>query len=333
MHYYAKRRVELGDVFDRVRGGGSLRDIGRCLGYSRTTVASAVMRLGRQAIACHCALMQGLRLSGPFVFDGLMSAVATRDYPSHITTLVEASTEMVLAMTHCVTERGGRRTASQTRRIKARRAVWRPRINALKDAIALLVRELPRFAEGVFPLCIDTDEYPFYPVALAQDLAMQWYAANGMLVHRRTPGSALRTTANRLFAVNYVDRMIRHRVKEHTRESIAIGRNSSMQMFRMWIFAWDHNVNQPHRVKAAHDECRAIKAGADAKLVDRLTREFFTRRRSLRSVFVPESMRQVWLAQLQTPPLRWKTRGTSEKQFTVPAYARLDLSFAVPQGP
>jgi len=330
MHYYSKRTLDLDDILSRIRGGESMRDIGREIGCSRTAVANAIVRLGRQAMSCHCALLQGLSFSGAFVFDGLISAVTSRDYPSQITTLVEPTTEMILAMTHCVTERGGRRTASQRRRIARKRLVWRPRLHALRDAIVLLVRELPRFA-AFHRIELDIDMNPIYMLAIARDVAMQWFARHQLLEIRRTPGSAPRTVANRLFAVNYVDRMIRHRVKEHTRESIALGRNSTMQMYRMWIFAWDHNVRQPHRVADADQRCRAVKAGADERLVARLSRHFYTRRLSVRDVVVPESMRQVWLAQLATPPVRWKTgqRGTG---VIIPKYAMLDLSFADQHG-
>ena len=67
--------------------------------------------------------------------------------------------------------------------------------------------------------------------------------------HRRTPGSAARTMENPLFPVNYVDRLIRHRLREHTRETIAFGRHSAMQLYRMWLFAWDLNTRREWRVK------------------------------------------------------------------------------------
>jgi hypothetical protein len=332
MHYYAKRRLDLREITERVRGGASLRDIARCLGCSRTAVGEAVKRLGRQAIASHCVVLSGGPRYSRFVFDGLASTVCSRDYTAHITTLVEASTEMVLAITHGITERGGRRTAAQVRRIEQRRSRWKPKVRALTDAISLLVGELPRFASILKPLRIDIDEHPLYPIALAGELALRWYASHQLLQLMRTPGSAPRSTSNPLFAVNYIDRMIRHRLKEHTRESFAIGRHSVMQMYRMWIFAWDHNVGQPHRVQPATEVCRAVKAGISPRLIDRVKREFYTRRRSLREALVPESMRKVWLAQLETPPVRWKTHR-QPTPFTIPCYARQDLRFALPHGP
>jgi hypothetical protein len=330
MHYYAKRRLDLAQILSRVRGGSSLRDIGREIGCSRTAVANAVVRLGRQAMASHVELVTGLDLPGELVFDGLVSAVTSHDYPSQIQTLVDRSVEFVLAMTHYVGERGGRRTAGQRRRMEKKREVWSPTSAFLKRSIRLLVNELPRFA-GQHRITIDTDEHPLYASVLKEDRAMRWYREAGRLEVRTTPSTSPRTMGNPLFAVNYVDRMIRHRVKEHTRESIAIGRNSTMQMLRMWIFAWDHNVRQPYRVNDLGCACRAVEAGVSARAVGRLTREFYTRRRSVRRRRVPESMMQVWLAELETPPVRWR-KGQASYGPAVRKYAIVDLELANQQG-
>jgi hypothetical protein len=326
MHYFAKRRLDLGAIFSRLRGGSSLRDIGRELGCSRTAVANAVVRLGRQAMASHVDLVCGLELPARFVFDGLVSAVTSRDYPSQIQTLVDSSAELLLAMTHYVGERGGRWTPAQRRRIQRKRTVWTPERGALTESIQLLVNELPRFA-GANPITIDTDCHPLYRTVIDNDCAMQWYRNHRRLEVRRTPGTAPRTSANPLFPVNYVDRMIRHRVKEHTRETIAVGRNATMQMHRMWIFAWDHNVRQPHRVAETAAQSRALKAGVSAPHLRRLQRQFTTRRRMLRGIRIPESIRRVWLSQLPTPPVRWRV-GQRSSGPVPQQYAQLDLSLA-----
>ena len=330
MHYYAKRRLDLAEILSRLRGGSSLRDIGRELGCSRTAVANAVVRLARQAMACHVDLVTALDLPAQFVFDGLVSAVTSRDYPSQIQTLVDRSVELVLAMTHYVGERGGRRTPRQRRRMTDKRAVWRPTAGALTESIALLVNELPRFAEG-HRMTVDTDENPLYASVMGDDLGMRWYRQTGRLTVRQTPSTSPRTSGNPLFAVNYVDRMIRHRMKEHTRESIAVGRNSTMQMMRMWVFAWDHNVRQPYRVTERGCGCRASAAGVSARDLGRLKREFYTRRRSVRRRRVPESMRRVWVAELATPPVRWRV-GQKSSGPVPTQYARVDLAFAFQHG-
>ena len=326
MHYYAKRRLRLHEILSRLRGGSSMRDIGREMGCSRTAVANAAVRLGRQAMGSHASLLCGHELSGTLCFDGLVSAIASRDYPSQITTLGDPKLELVLAMTHCVTERGGSRTAAQRKRIEAKRAVWKPGEGALTRSIALLVNELTRFA-GPSELRIDIDEHPIYEQVIGADRALGWYREAGLLSVERTSGTAPRTVANPLFFVNYIDRMIRHRMKEHTRETIALGRNATMQMHRMWVFAWDHNTRQPARVKRVGDPSRIEQAGVSGKALRSVEREFYTRRVSLRGIPMRESMRQVWLGELDSPPVRWK-KGQKNRGPRIADYAALDLSFA-----
>ena len=188
------------------------------------------------------------------------------------------------------------------------------------------VKELPRYAHpaGVH---IDIDEHPLYAKLIAGDAALRWYREAGLLSVRRTPGSAPRTSANPLSLLNYLDRMIRHRLKEHTRESIAIARNATMQMHRMWIFAWDHNACQPRRVAGIENRSRAQCAGVSPTLLSRVKRQFFTRRVSLQGLPVPRSIAQVWTARLPTPPVRWRV-GQKHSGPIITAYALRDLSRA-----
>jgi len=330
MHYFSKRRLDLWEIFSRLRGGSSQRDIAREIGCSAPAVGNAMLRLGRQAMASHVVVSCALQCSGVVCFDGLVSSLCSRDYPSQITTLGDSVSELLLAMTHCTTERGGRRTDSQRRRRKRKRSVWTPKRGALSRSIALLVNELARFV-GPARLHIDTDEHPLYAKAIVTDLALRWYRSAGLLSVRRTSGSAPRTTDNPLFLMNYLDRMIRHRLKEHTRESIAVARNATCQMHRMWIFAWDHNTRQPIRVGGTELRSRAELAGVPVQQLSRLKRQFTTRRQSLRGLPVPESMRKVWAAKLDSPPLRWRA-GQQKRGPQIPAYARRDLSFAYHHG-
>ena len=324
VYLYSKRRVDLHQLFSRLRGGSSMRDIARELGYSRTAIATAVMRIARQAIGAHLLLLCGLQHSGKLCFDGLVTAVGSRDYPAQITTLADSQQELLLAMTHCVTERGGSRTEQQKRRITKRRTHWQPEAGGLKESISLLVHELSQFGTHT-ALLINTDEHPIYRKAITTDLALRWYREAGLLSVCRTPGSAPRTAENPLFLVNYLDRMIRHRMAEHTRESIAVARNATMQMHRMWIFAWDHNARQPIRVAPRSAPTRAHLAGVSPRLLHRLNREFFTRRFDLRGLIVPRSISNVWSARLATPPLRWQNR-TERTGPTIPAFALRDLA-------
>jgi hypothetical protein len=134
--------------------------------------------------------------------------------------------------------------------------------------------------------------------------------------------------ANRLFAVNYVDRLLRHRVREHTRETIAGGRHAVMQMHRAWIFAWDHNANRPWRVRHRREGSHAAHRTVPSAAVEVVRRRFFTRRILPPAAGVPETIRRVWLCELPTPPVRWR-RGQEGTTVTVPRYARRQLAAAV----
>ena len=133
--------------------------------------------------------------------------------------------------------------------------------------------------------------------------------------------------ANPLFPANYVDRLLRHRMKEHTRETIAFGRHATMQMCRAWLFAWDHNSRREYRVRRPEEGVhlgQGSVSAAGGRQIARLNRSFFTRRVDLAETAVTDSIRRVWLNELTTPPVRWRVgqKGTSVR---VPAFARRDL--------
>ncbi len=330
IHYYSKRRLDLPEIYSRLRSGSSLRDIGRELGVSRTAIAHAVLRLGRQSMAAHIHTFCTYRSSGRLSFDGLVSAVTSRDYPSQITTLVDTTDELLLSMTHCVTERGGTHTPAQRRRIKAKRKVYRPPRGALAESIGLLLKELPQYNHH-HRIHLDTDEHPVYRKLIEADAVLTYLKRLGRFTVRRNPGTAPRTTENPLFMVNYIDRMIRHRMKEHTRETIGIARNSTMQMHRMWIFAWDHNVRQPRRVRGTNSMSRAQTAGVSATVIEGVRQQFYRRRYSMRNVPIPEPITRVWRGDLESPPVRWKA-GQKTTGPLIPGYALMDLRLGRIQG-
>jgi hypothetical protein len=134
-----------------------------------------------------------------------------------------------------------------------------------------------------------------------------------------------------LFPVNYVDRLLRHREKEHTRETIAFGRHGTIQMHRAWVFGWNHNCVRPWREKQADEMTHAECAGVPSEPIRRLTESFYTRRYRVTGEAIPESIREVFLARIATPPVRWKVgqKGTTVR---VPGYAVRDLLAAVSTG-
>ena len=330
IHYYAKRRLPLRLVSDRLRGGSSLRDIGRSFKVSRTAIRSAVYRLGRQAMAGHARLIADWQSDERVVFDGLQTFLTSQDYPVHLTTTLTGESEFLLDMTHTVLRRGGRMRPAQKRRRERKERVWKPRRGALSESISRLVRDIPRMhamPNPDRPLVVDTDELAVYRSVLRRDAAFGLWFRHGMALHRRTPGSAARTMMNPLFPVNYFDMLLRHRVKEHTRETIAFGRHGVDQMHRAWIMAFDHNYVQPWRVRLGSDApTHGERAGIDEAEIARVRRMFFRDRIDLRGCSMTESMWATWRGEVEGPPVRWKSGASRPRPAPIPAFALRDLA-------
>jgi transposase-like protein len=326
VHYFAKRRLPLKAIYLSLLGGASLREIARRYSISCPAVANALLRLGRQSMAAHLTLLHRLNPRHSLVYDGLRSFITSQDFPCDITTVVEAEGETILSMTHTVFRRGGTMRPAQRSRMDRKLLVWRPEAGCMKADISLLIRELwdylrPSFAH---PAVIHTDEHPLYRALLDADHTAAHFRSLGLFSHSRTSGSAARTMDNPLFPVNYVDRLLRHRLKEHTRETIAFGRNATMQMHRAWIFAFDHNCCREHRVRRPQEGSHAEQGAVDRSTAAELRRQFFRRRIRIGEEGVPQSIRRVWMAELATPPVRWKA-GQSSKTLRIPGYAVRDL--------
>lgn len=332
LHYFAKRRVPLAAVFRTLVGGAAHREIAGRYGVSTMAIQNAVLRLGRQAMAAQLVLLTHIRPRSAVTVDGLRSFLTSQDYPCDLTTVVENEGEMILSIVHTISVRGGRRSASVNRRLRRKLSVWRPMRGSTSTTISWLFSELWDYLRPTARCnaIIDTDYFPLYHALLLSDPVAVHLCAAGLLRHIRTPASAVRTIENRLFPVNYVDRLLRHRLKEHARETIAFARNATMQMHRAWLFAYDHNCRREHRVKRPADGVHAAKAAVPPPIIHELNRKFFTRRISPDGVRLPESIRKVWCGQLDTPPLRWRAgqRGSSVR---IPAYARRQVAEAYQQ--
>jgi transposase-like protein len=328
LHYFAKRRLPLFAMWCSLLEGASLREIARRYHTSPPSVQTALLRLGRQAMAAQLHLLSGLSPRSCVVYDGLRSCLSSQDYPCDITTVVDPNGETILTMSHTVMRRGGTMTPAQRRRSQRKERVWRPKKGTMSRDISLLQQEIWSYLrpnDDEHPAAvIDTDEHPLYRSRLLSDPIAEHLRQCGHLEHRRTPGSAPRTIANRLFAVNYIDRLLRHRLKEHTRESIAIGRNATMQMHRAWIFAFDHNCLREYRVKHPQLGRHSEQGAIGSELTRCLATGFFRQRIEVRGLEVPETIRRVWMGKLEGPPIRWKVgqKGSSVK---IPRYALRDL--------
>ena len=318
MHYAAKRRLPLKAIATSLLEGASQREIARRYHTSPMAVHNAVVRLGRQAIAAESLLLNHLSPRDRLVFDGLRSFVTSQDYPCDLTTLVDAESETILAITHGLFLRAGRRTRAQQRRIQLKRNQWQIPKGTMSRAISLIWDEIWNYlsVRGGESARIDTDRNYVYRRLGLHSPAYRFMQTHKLAVHRTTSSTAPRTHDNPLFPVNYVDRLVRHRLREHTRETIAFGRHSAMQLYRMWVFAWDLNTQREWRVKQPREGTHAAHGALDGRgrrVIRRRNRAFFQRRIDVSGYRVPASLVDAWRADVVTPPIRWKVgqKGTS----------------------
>ena len=333
MHFAAKRHLPLRAIVDSLLEGASQREIARRYRTSPMAVHNAIIRLGRQAIAAQAVFLAHLTPRTRLVFDGLRSFVTSQDYPCDLTTLIDADGETILAVTHGVFRRGGRMTRLQRRRVRAKQAHWQIPVGTMSRSISTIWNELQRHIdhEADTPMIVDTDLHRGYRRLAERSPDIQRYRQRNLIEHRVTPSTAARTYTNPLFPANYVDRLIRHRLREHTRETIAFARHSAMQMYRMWVFAWDHNTRREWRAKDPGAGVHSARGGLDevgARAMRRINREFFQRRIDARAGTVPDSLEHAWRGEILTPPIRW-IAGQKGTTVTMPRYAHHDLARAV----
>lgn len=310
MHFAARHRLPLQAIVSCLLEGASQREIARRYRVSPMTIHGAIIRLGRQAIAAQAVMLSHLTPRRRLVFDGLRSFVASQDYPCDLTTLIDAQGETILAVTHGIFRRGGRMTRSQRRRVMARQAHWQIPRGTMRRAISSVWNELWHYLDTPLdsPSIVDTDCHRGYRRIGQRMTVFRYLRRNNLMDHRQTPGTAARTWQNPLFPANYVDRLIRHRLREHTRETIAFGRHAGMQMYRFWLYAWDHNSRREWRVKQPQEGVHAGRGTlteVGVRVMRRVNREFFQRRIDVTGCVVPPSLRAAWCASIVTPPLRW----------------------------
>jgi hypothetical protein len=94
-----------------------------------------------------------------------------------------------------------------------------------------------------------SDKHRAYPVAIRR---IRWCAVE----HETIDSRARRTRANPLFEVNCLDMLLRHCLKDHTRETIAFGKRRQHSIYRLAIFVVWRNYIKRRRER----RCRSTPA-------------------------------------------------------------------------
>jgi len=230
--YWLKRCDLFESLFMKLVGCMALRQVGRELGVSKSTLQRHSERLGR-----HCALFNELRRpecpNEPLVLDGFRTFEHSQYWPLDVNLVVGQS-----GYVYGASDAPLRRSGTMAPRQKAKRAVLekrhgRPDPQATSKSVEeVLRRVIPPGAK----VELATDEHQAYPRAIAR-------LTDREIMHSTTSSKAARIPTNPLFAVNQTDHLIRHSSANHKRETIAFSKRRQNLMYRMEIFStWKNHV-------------------------------------------------------------------------------------------
>ena len=276
--YWLKRPDLLGTIFKRVLSCSSYRQIARELKVAHSTIQRQTERLGRHCLLFQQQFRSRAKLREPLVADGFETFEYSQYHPCHFNLAVGAESQFFYAFTDAELRRKGRMTDYQKRR-----RAWletedgRPDPKAIEKEFAELLRLVP-VESGRLEL--RTDDHRAYPRALRRLPHLE-------VDHRITSSKERRDSRNQLFAVNWLDLLIRHGSSNHKRETIAFSKCRQNAAEKLSILQVWRNFIKPMTEKGQGDPPAVLLGLVDRALevVDVLKRRLFPSR-----VVLPERL-------------------------------------------
>jgi transposase-like protein len=238
--YWLRRPELLPTVFLRILACSSYRQIAVELAVSPSTTARHAERLGR-----HCLLFQQLfrdraTPDEPLVIDGFESFEYSQYFPCHFNLAVGQRSQFFHAFTDAELRRKGAMTDYQKQRRRELEAtLGRPDPRAIEKEVAALLGLIPATDA---PLELHSDDHRAYPRALRR-LPQRAFR------HLVTSSKKRRDARNPLFAVNWLDLLIRHGSSNHKRETIAFSKRRQNAAEKLAILQVWRNFIRPLTVK------------------------------------------------------------------------------------
>jgi hypothetical protein len=323
VHYWTHSTNDLPWLLAQLSTCAGLRQIGRVAGVTHRVIQNRCRRLARNALAVMDLALSGLELREHLAMDGFESFTRSQYHPNNLTHITGCDSQFIYAAVHTLFRRKGTMTRAQKRHRSVIDAVYRPQTTIAEQCAHMLgdlERPVCRACDtGSEPLELRTDEHTAYPGAIASVASFQRRLAERTLVHDRTSSRAARTTANPLFAVNYVDRQLRTSLAEYVRETTRQGREVNAQMERFAIFMVVHNFLTPHRVsgkaRVIGEQTHADVAGVtDEKITDLLRRMTTHRHVYSHTSGFRWWIRRIWQRLHDNPPAVGVRRGVVQSR-------------------
>jgi len=264
--YWLKRPELLLDIHKHAVSGASNRQIARILGCAPATVDNHLARLGRHCLLFHRHLVQHASPFDDIVVDGLLTFEYSQYHPYEILTTVDRNSSFFIHFAEAERRRSGTMTAYQKRRREMFEAYHlKPDPQAVLKAV---IEVLSVSLEGAVQAHVWSDKHRAYPVAIRRIRGCE-------IEHETIDSRVRRTRRNPLFEVNCLDMLLRHCLKDHTRETIAFGKRRQHSLYRLAIFLVWRNYIKLRRER----RCRVTPAMQIGLLDRALTEEDVQARR------------------------------------------------------
>jgi transposase-like protein len=245
--YWLKLPRLLPQVLEHATAGTANRQIARLLKVAPSTIDNLLARLGRHCLLFHRHLLAKLSPRVDIAIDGLVTFEYSQYFPYEIVTAVDRPSSFLIHFAEAERRRSGSMTAEQQkRRSELEKAHGRADPKALMRALVEVLQVALRGAEKAH---VWSDRHRTYPYAVAKIRDCE-------IAHETIDSRAPRTANNPLFEVNVLDMLLRHCMKDHTRETIAFGRRRQHSIYRMAVFQVWRNCMKLRRER----RCQATPA-------------------------------------------------------------------------
>jgi transposase-like protein len=225
--YWLKRPELLLDIQKHAVSGASNRQIARILRCAPSTVDNHLARLGRHCLLYHRHLLAQASPFVDIVIDGLVTFEYSQYHPYEILTAVDRNSSFFIHFAEAERRRSGTMTPYQKQRRsdfedRHRRPDPKAVLEATIEVLSAAIGDAPRAH-------VWSDKHRAYPAAIRRLTGCE-------IEHETIDSRAKRTRRNPLFEVNCLDMLIRHCMKDHTRESIAFAKRRQHSLYRLAIF-------------------------------------------------------------------------------------------------
>ncbi len=257
--YWLKRPELLLQVHKHAVSGAANRQIARILDAAPATIDNHLARLGRHCLLFHRHFMAQASPRSDIAIDGLVTFENSQYLPYEIVAAVDRPSSFILHVAEAERRRSGTMTAQQGRkRALIEQQHGRPDRKSLMRA---LVEALSVSLKDAVRAKVCSDKHKAYPYAIAKITTCQ-------IDHERTDSRAARTPRNPLFEVNVLDMMIRHCLKDHTRETIAFGKRRQHSMYRLAIYLVWRNYIKLRRERRCRETPAMVLGLLDRRLTE-----------------------------------------------------------------